>query len=348
MHGYILTDQKLDGTVYAHLTYDTYSRLAAGRLTQATVAGTSFTYAFGSQDASCNGLPGSNANSGKSSNRTSQTIAGLATTYCYDQADRLIAASNPNYTSTQYDAHGNTRFLGQETTTSAKTEFTYDSSDRLRQLTQTQTSQPTKALFYGYDVANRLKYRNVQQNWVSQSTQNYGYTGAGDTPDFTRDNTSTITEKYLSLPGGVNLTIRPGATPPADKTYTLTNLHSDTMTTTSATGSVLSTHLTGPFGEKLSTYPTIPNNASVNGATFQYVGAHEKLTEGDLTITLIHMGARTYLPQIGRFTQVDPVQGGTPNSYAYPTDPANDFDLSGQINWRRIGTFRSHSRARIQ
>ncbi len=98
-------------------------------------------------------------------------------------------------------------------------------------------------------------------------------------------------------------------------------------------GSVLSTHLTGPFGEALTTYPTAPNNASVNGATFQYVGAHEKLTEGDLVIRSIHMGARTYLPQIGRFAQTDPVQGGTPNSYVYPTDPVNDFDLTGMWSW---------------
>ena len=101
-------------------------------------------------------------------------------------------------------------------------------------------------------------------------------------------------------------------------------------------GSVLSTHLTGPFGEALTTYPTAPNNASVNGATFQYVGAHEKLTEGDLVIRPIHMGARTYLPQIGRFAQTDPVQGGTPNSYVYPTDPVNDFDLTGNacFSWK--------------
>ncbi len=391
-----LTDQKLDGTVYAHLTYDTYSRIASvtypgsqtltltrestttglgrltgksyttpsgtyadsvtraltgditsgtelgqsktyqydatGRLTQSTIAGTSFTYAFGAQDASCASLPGTNANAGKSSNRTAQTIAGASTTYCYDQADRLIASSNPNYTAAQYDAHGNTRFLGNETPTSANTAFPYDSSDRLLQLTQTQTAQPTKADLYSYDVQSRLKYRNVQTNWVTQSTQHYGYTGSGDTPDFLRDNAWTITEKYLSLPGDVLLTIRPQATTPADKTYSLTNIHSDTMATTSATGSVLSTHLTGPFGEALTSYPTTPTNASVNGATFQYVGANEKLTEGDLVIRPTHMGARTYLPLIGRFAQVDPVQGGTPNSYVYPTDPVNDFDLTGTWN----------------
>jgi hypothetical protein len=46
------------------------------------------------------------------------------------------------------------------------------------------------------------------------------------------------------------------------------------------------------------------------------------------------MGARVYLPSIGRFTSVDPVQGGTPNPYTYVTDPVNDFDLSGMCGWK--------------
>lgn len=43
------------------------------------------------------------------------------------------------------------------------------------------------------------------------------------------------------------------------------------------------------------------------------------------------MGARIYIPEIGRFLQVDPVEGGTQNDYVYPVDPVNGSDFSGKF-----------------
>jgi hypothetical protein len=43
------------------------------------------------------------------------------------------------------------------------------------------------------------------------------------------------------------------------------------------------------------------------------------------------MGVRTYVPQLGRLLQPDPVQGGSANDYDYANqDPVNTVDLDGR------------------
>ncbi|MEU9884457.1 RHS repeat-associated core domain-containing protein [Sphaerisporangium sp. NPDC051011] len=45
---------------------------------------------------------------------------------------------------------------------------------------------------------------------------------------------------------------------------------------------------------------------------------------------LILMGARLYNPKVGRFLQIDPIAGGSANSYDYANqDPINQMDLDG-------------------
>lgn len=320
-------------------TYDT-----AGRLTGATIGTNTYSYSFSPITSTTCPQVSANLNAGKESNRTQLTVNGQVTTYCYNQADQLISSSDPTIAQPTYDAHGNTTQLGLATATLTK--FTYDSSDRNSGIEQDVSGAKgainANTVAYTRDVQGRITSRmtgtkvtanNGKVTSTTTGTTKYGFTASGDTPDFALNASNQVVEKYLQLPGNVLLTIRPTKTGAAAAVYSLPNIHGDIFATTGATGILTSTFVTGPFGEQVAGQNLQDNTQA--GSSFGYVGQNEKITESALALQPTEMGARVYLPTLGRFMQVDPVQGGTPNNYTYPDNPVDDFDLSGQISLLR-------------
>lgn len=305
-------------------TTESYSYDKADRLTSATIGSNTYSYGFGTPTG-CTGTYNSNA--GADSNRTTQTINGSTTTYCYNYADQLISSSNPNLDAAQYDAHGNTTQLGNSANGGTVTQLGYDSSDRNSSITQGSTS-----VSYTRDVQSRVISRTLVNG--SSTVNKYGFTGSGDTPDLLLDQSNNIVEKYESLPGGVLLTVRPNNTSPGNNVFSLPNVHGDVFATTDTNGSQTGTFQYDPFGTPINSSP----NNTASGSTFSWEGQHQIDTEADFALSPTEMGARIYVASLGRFLQMDPVQGGTANNYVYPPDPVNDADVTGNFGWSTLTT----------
>jgi RHS repeat-associated protein len=120
-----------------------------------------------------------------------------------------------------------------------------------------------------------------------------------------------------------------------DPEYTINSSLGHTLATLGANGNLNASnttlHRTGPFGEVISQVGVLGGNN--NAKIKEYANSAERRTENDYAVKFITMGARLYIPSLGRFTSVDPIKGGTQNDYVYPSDPVNGNDFSGKFSF---------------
>lgn len=307
------------GTYNYAYTYD-----GVGRLVAASVPHHQLTYRYAG-DGGC----GPNTKAGANSNRTtlSDSLDGapaVTTAYCYDDADRLLSTRGGLALSLTYDAYGNATKIGGDT-------LGYDSTRRH----VSTTTAAGRTVRYTRDVTDRIVARSVQDKTGSLQVTRYGFTSGSGGPDLVLDDSKTLRQRVLKLPGGVVLTKNYDKAQATNWSYP--NVHGDILFTTDGTATRTGAiHLYEPFGQDIDpatgAIGDIPIPATAEGGMdFGWLGQHTVPIEHLASQQALEMGARTYLPVLGRFLQTDPVSGGSANNYDYANaDPVNGLDLDGR------------------
>jgi RHS repeat-associated protein len=298
-----ITDTSTSTVSTQAYSYDNADRLAS---VQDTLAGqcTSRTYAY---DADSNRT--SLTSYAPGSTGTCQSSTGTAATATYDSADRDTSAGYA------YDTQGDvTTTPSADAGGTGSLTATYYADDMLASQAQngsamTWALDPTEGRFATYTqggVTSTNHYSGTSNNPAWVSTSSGGWTR--NVTDFSGLLAAEVTASGVTLE--------------------LPDLHGDIMATATTSGTA-----TGPTATYVYTEFGTPENGSPG--TYGWLGGDQ--ISGNALGGQLLMGARAYNTSAGRFSQVDPVPGGSANAYDYAyQEPIGNFDLSGNFcfSWK--------------
>jgi RHS repeat-associated protein len=231
---------------------------------------------------------------------------GSVESHSYDPANRLLD------TGTAYDSFGNTAKLPAADAGGSELTSSFYVDNQLA--SQTQNGQTI-----GDQLDPQGRIREIVSTGKITASEIQHYPGPGSTtPSWTGELSSNYTRYITAISGGLGAIQHNGETP----VLQLANLHGDIIAT--ASDSETSTKLVSTISEA-SDYGVPATEAPPK---YSWLGAHQLPTT--LPSGVIMMGARSYIPQLGRFLQTDPVPSGSANAYAYTYgDPVNSNDPTG-------------------
>jgi RHS repeat-associated protein len=248
-----------------------------------------------------------------SSSTTCQNSTSPSETYSYDSADRLTNSG------VSYDDYGRLTTLPAQYAggTSSLPIDDLNTSYYANGLVKSQ-SQGGVTNDYSLDPL----MRQAQRTETYSGVEIYHYSDDSDSPSWvTSSSEGTSWARNVSdIAGNLAEIHRVSLSDPTE--LQLSNLHGDIVATCSPSSSgsgLTSTSQSDEFGVP------IRNDAPPK---YSWLGAKGRRTE--LPSGLVQMGVRSYVPQLGRFLQTDPVRGGSVNAYDYASgDPVNSVDVDG-------------------
>jgi RHS repeat-associated protein len=235
--------------------------------------------------------------------------------HTYDEADRLTDAG------TSYNAFGDITALsgsdagGKTSSEELASEYYVDN-----QLASQKQGEQT--LGYKLDPAGRtLETIGTGAKTFNRTSH---YAGVGEEPAWTANTGGEWIRNIPGIGGSLTAVQNDGETP----VLQLANLHGDLIATAylSETATELASKAdTSEYGVPTTSLPP----------KYSWLGALEIPTE--LPSGVMGMGARSYVPQLGRFLQPDPRPGGSANAYSYTFgDPVNTSDPSGESTLQEL------------
>ena len=263
-------------------------------------------------------------------NRSRRTVShnGQVTSYQYDSHDRLTQSvdSLNGTTSYQWDERGN---LVQKASPAETTTYGWTVDNRLAKV-----STGAKTVEYGYDSSGRRIKRLVKEGATTTETH-YKVDHQRNYSEILVESTKVnsgawVDTVHVHTPDGLGELIA------STSAGAQTQLFSDGLGSVRVAQTAAASHVFSydAFGIALGATEGMPANAADASATsHRYTGEYADSQTG-----LLHLRARDYDPQIGRFISMDEHPGAnriplTLNKYLYGNaDPVNTVDPSGNFS----------------